>query len=205
MDNSSGTSSSRKFCSMSVIQSHTSTTTFDNGTSVVVPSLGATVTSFMTTTYTSATEVTALNNTPYTSTTGGLITTCHSTTTPYTSTTGGLITTSHSTTTPYTSTTGGLITTCHSTTTPYASNTEITTSHMTTAPCTCTAGITASSITRCTVSVATSHAVTAASSTEQETLYTTLNQAKVKPAILKLVSPYSKSFIPMQTLPTFPS
>ena len=193
MDNSSGTSSSRKFCSMSVIQSHTSTTTFDNGTSVVVPSLGATVTSFMTTTYTSTTEVTALNNTPYTSTTGGLITM------------EGLITTCHSTTTPYTSTTGGLITTSHSTTTPYASTTEITTSHMTTAPCTCTAGITASSITRCTVSVATSHAVTAASSTEQETLCTTLNQAKVKPAILKLVSPYSKSFIPMQTLPTFPS
>ena len=84
------------------------------------------------------------------------------------------------------------------------STTEITTSHMTTTPCTCTAGITASSITRHTVSVATSHAVTAASSTEQETLYTTLNQAKVKPAILKLVSPYSKSFIPMQALPTFP-
>ena len=120
------------------------------------------------------------------------------------STAGGLITTCHSTNTPYMSTAGKSIATSHNTVTPYTSTAEITTSHMTTAPYTCTAGITTSSITSHTASVATSHAVTAASSTEQEAFYATLNLVKVKPAILKLISPYSKFFIPVQTLPTFP-
>ena len=100
--------------------------------------------------------------------------------------------------------TTGKSATSHNTVTPYTSTAEITTSHMTTAPYTCTAGITTSSITSHTTFVATSHAVIAASSTEQEALYATLNQAKVKPAILKLITPYSNFFIPVQTLPTFP-
>ena len=77
-DSSSPCSSTRKLCSMSVAQSHTSTTMFDNGMSVTASSEGATVTSCslitiphtstiemitshtMTTTCTSAAEVTVL-------------------------------------------------------------------------------------------------------------------------------------------------
>ena len=79
--------------------------------------------------------------------------------------------------------------------TPYTSAAEVTTPH------TCTAGITASHTT-CHIIYC---YISCSNSTEQDALYATLNQAKVKPVILKLVSPYSNSFIPVQSWLLFPS
>lgn len=47
-------------------------------------------------------------------------------------------------------------------------------------------------------------AIHAASTTEQDTFYKALNEAKRKPAILKITEPFAKTFIPMLSQSVFP-